>query len=106
MGMTLFTEEINRALLDAGSDGETAICKLFGGPATWVLFGAEPDNPDTLWGVADLGHGCVEFGTVSRRELEALKIPPFGLRLERDLHFRPGKSLEYYLNQTTLTGID
>jgi hypothetical protein len=39
-----------------------------------------------LFGLADLGFGCPELGSFSLAELAGVRLP-FGLRIERDLHF-------------------
>ena len=73
------------------------VVKLFGGGAcTWLLSQMYP-NGDTLYGLCDIGHGTPEMGTVSLSELKALRFPPFGLGVERDLYFKADKDLiEYY----------
>jgi hypothetical protein len=94
---------------NASMTGETAdvALKLFGGSsATWLITEIEPDG-DTLWGLADIGMGCCEYGTVSFNELKATKFPPFGLQVERDRHFKGGTVDEfrkYYDEQGTLNG--
>ena len=55
------------------------------GAATWLATEIDSDG-DTLFGLADLGFGCPELGYFSLGEIEALRLP-FGLRIERDLHF-------------------
>jgi Protein of unknown function (DUF2958) len=85
--MQLLTAPLTEALLKAGGENMKPICKFFNpiGAATWLITGMEDDN-DTLWGYADLGMGCVEFGTISLSELVGLRLP-MGLAIERDLHF-------------------
>ncbi len=56
------------------------------GAGTWLLTEIEPDDPDIAWGLCDLGMDCAEFGTVSLSELAAYR-GPFGIGIERDLHF-------------------
>jgi len=114
--MKLLTKEIERALADPTRTHETAqvpVCKFFNpcGAATWLIFARERDEPDILWGLADLGMACVEYGTISLSELENIKLR-FGLKIERDLHFSPKKhengelwKLADYLKLKTLAGI-
>ena len=45
------------------------------------------DDGDTLWVVADLGQGCVEYGTASLEELERLRTKLLKLPIERDRFF-------------------
>jgi len=75
---------------------EDIVLKLFNpcGAATWLITQIEPDG-DTMWGLADLGMGCVEYGTVSLSEIKSVKCPPFGMSIERDMHFRGGKVSEF-----------
>ncbi|OYW55476.1 MAG: hypothetical protein B7Y80_16860 [Hyphomicrobium sp. 32-62-53] len=46
------------------------VVKLFypAGVATWLLTELEPEDPDIARGLADLGMGCAEFGTVRLSE--------------------------------------
>jgi hypothetical protein len=104
--MKLLTKEIHRQLRAA--DPQTAkvpVCKFFNpcGAQTWLIFAMEEDE-DTLWGVADLGMGYIEWGTISLSELKSLKLP-MGLSIERDLWFTPKGDLEYYLGLKTLSGV-
>ena len=59
--------------------------KLFSpsGCGTWYIW--EFDGEDLLFGICELF--TKEIGYVSLKELENLKIPPFGLRIERDLYW-------------------
>jgi hypothetical protein len=63
------------------------VVKLFNpcGAATWLATELDDDG-DTLFGLADLGFGCPELGYFSLCEIERLRLP-FGLGIERDLHF-------------------
>ena len=77
---------------------------LFGGSScTWLI--SEYDKLENLFfGLCDLGHGCPEIGCVSREEIEKVKFPPFGLRVERDRYFTPEKSLWQYYEERKKTG--
>ena len=92
--MKLITKAIEKKLEKAGYDGDKPICKFFNpcGAATWIIFGRDEENPDILFGVADLGFGLVEAGTISLSELQNTKLM-FGLGIERDLHFYPDEEL-------------
>lgn len=63
------------------------VLKLFNpaGAGTWLATELDIDG-DTLFGLADLGFGCPELGSFSLSEIARLRLP-FGLRIERDLHF-------------------
>ena len=57
------------------------------GAATWLATEIDSDG-DTLFGLADLGFGCPELGCFSIAEIAAVRLP-FGLGIERDVHFDP-----------------
>lgn len=63
------------------------VVKLFSpvGAATWLATEIDSDG-DTLFGLADLGFGCPELGCFSLAEIAAVRLP-FGLGIERDVHF-------------------
>ena len=85
-----------------GTPGEidfVPVVKLFNpcGAGTWLLTEIEPDEPDIAWGLADLGMGCPEFGTVSLAELAAYR-GPLGIGIERDLYFVAKAPISVYLD--------
>ena len=114
--MKLITKAIETALAKPGLTGQNAqvpICKFFNpcGAATWLIFARDPEDPDVLWGLADLGMDCVEYGTINLSELQSIRLS-FGLTIERDLHFHPKRhangepwKLSDYLTLRTLAGI-
>src|SRR6202023_1496906 len=87
-----------------GRDGKTEdfkpVVKLFApwGGATWLLTELDPDNPDIAFGLCDLGMGCPELGSVSLAEIESIRSPG-GLLIERDLYFKPTKTLQAYADE-------
>ncbi|PXA97562.1 hypothetical protein DMC47_13135 [Nostoc sp. 3335mG] len=88
--MSLLTPELRAALRvqyrrDAAD--KRPLAKFFHplSPATWLASELAEDG-DALFGLADLGFGCPELGWFSLSEIEALRLP-YGLRIERDLHF-------------------
>ena len=91
--MVLLTKTLRQALLANGAhrDGlerdPVPVVKFFNpcGAATWLATELDADG-DTLFGLADLGFGCPELGSFSLAELAGVRLP-FGLRIERDLHF-------------------
>ena len=91
--MLLLTQRLRQALLANGEhrDGlerdPVPVVKFFNpcGAATWLATELDADG-DTLFGLADLGFGCPELGSFSLAELASVRLP-FGLRIERDLHF-------------------
>lgn len=105
--MKLLTKEIERKLDRAGSRGNQIVCKFFNpcGAGTWLICGRDEEDKDVLYGAADIGFGCVEFGTISLSELESVRLP-FGLRIERDLHCSvEGDDINQFLNRDSLSGV-
>jgi len=101
----LLTKEIERKLLanaDLPEEERKPWLKLFGGGAcTWLISEIVEVVPEsggdmTLFGLCDLGMGFPELGYVSFNELRELKFPPFGLPIERDLHWSPSLSIGAY----------
>ena len=104
--MKLFTSAIDKQLFaqyNMGNDLESqkVVAKIFNpyGKGTWYLLNSDPNDPDYVWAIVDLLD--IEMGSVSRSELESIKVPPFRLPLERDTSFTPINALELYrgLNQ-------
>lgn len=63
------------------------------GHANWLA--TELDGEGVLFGLADLGFGCVEVRSFALRELEELRLP-FGCNIERDHRFWPIYPLSVY----------
>ena len=61
------------------------------------------DDGDTLFGLCDLGFGCPEMGSASLAEIAAVTLP-FGLTIERDLHFEGRFPLTVYADAARLCG--
>ena len=93
--MKLITKAIEKAFEKQGDTSQKEmseikiVMKLFGGGAfTWYLY--EKLDDDIYMAFVNLGDPMMaEIGTVSMSELEAVKFPPFGLGIERDMHFEP-----------------
>jgi hypothetical protein len=96
------TKEIKKKLLRNGDvtnrgNDHKPVVKLFGGSSfTWLITEMDSVDDDTMFGLCDLGMGYPELGYVSLAELESMKFPPFGLGVERDLHFKADKPLSHY----------
>jgi hypothetical protein len=97
--MRLFTKEIDKKLFQQYSlgddlDNQMVVAKIFNpyGRGVWYLLNSDPQDPDYIWAIVDLFD--VETGSVSRSELQTIKLPPFGLGLERDLYFDPKPAKE------------
>lgn len=106
--MVLIPDDIRARLLANGvAERETdhiPVAKLFDpcGAATWILTEMMADG-DTLFGLADLGFGCPELGTVSLAEIKSMK-GPLGLGIERDLYFAPHFPLSVYAESARIAG--
>ncbi len=72
------------------------------GAATWLATELQDDD-DTLFGLADLGFGCPELGCFSLSELASARLP-FGLGIERDIHFQTGHPLSTWAGWARRTG--
>jgi len=81
---------------------QKVIVKVFNpyGAGTWYLINQDPNDPNYLWCVAEIGHEH-EMGSVSLSELQSIRVKPFNLPLERDLYFdeMPVKELWNKLNE-------
>lgn len=87
---------------DEGIDS-VPVVKFFGGGAcTWLI--SEMDENNIMFGLCDLGFGTPELGDVSYDELKALKFPPFGLPIERDISFKGDKPLSEYASEARIAG--
>lgn len=63
--------------------------------ATWLITEADPEDPDILFGLCDLGLGFPELGSVNLSEIASIRgrlsLPP-----ERDLNFQGKYPLSWY----------
>jgi hypothetical protein len=100
--MVLFTPAIDKKLFEQyeefGGDisQQDVVVKIFNpfGSGTWYIINSDPEDPNYLWGIVDLFE--VEMGSISRDELVSLRIPPLGVKLERDLSFKPINAQELF----------
>ena len=81
------------------------VVKFFnpGGTATWLFSELDPEDGDTLFGLADLGFGAPELGYSSLAEIASIRCD-FGLRIERDLYFKPEHPLSVYADAARAAG--
>lgn len=93
--MKLFTKEINAKLfkqfpMGSNLEKQFVVAKVFNpyGEGRWFLLNSDPEDSDYIWAIVQM-NGEVEMGSVSRRELETLKVGRWKLPLERDLGFSP-----------------
>ena len=80
------------------------VVKLFNpcGAATWLASELAPCG-DAMFGLADLGFGCPELGYFSLSEIASIRLP-FGLGIERDLHFETQHPLSVWADTARRTG--
>lgn len=111
--MSLITDEQRVELLDNGAaaaKGEERdplpVVKLFtpDAHATWLLTEIDPQDGDTAFGLCDLGLGGPELGYVRISELESIH-GPLKLPVERDLHFKPERTLSEYAQLARANGV-
>jgi hypothetical protein len=99
--MRLFTKEIDKKLFEqykygADLDKQMVVAKIFNpySNGVWYLLNSDPEDPDYIWAIVDLFEP--EMGSVSRSEFQTIKVPPFGLGLERDIYFTPKPAKEVW----------
>ena len=95
----------NSAIAEAGEDTSELqpVVKFFNpcGAATWLI--SEMDEEGRMFGLCDLGMGSPEMGYVMLDEIKSVRLP-FGLKIERDMHFVPRKSLSHYADEARAAG--
>ena len=98
--MKLITKAIFDKLVKGG---DKPALKLFSpvGAATWLI--SEIDEDGIMFGLCYLGHGSPELGYVSLDEIKSVRLP-LGLKIERDLHFTPDKTLTEYAKHARIAG--
>lgn len=106
--MKLITAADRAKLLKQGANqsrDNKPVIKLFTpwGRATWLISEIDPQSPDHMFGLCDLGMGCPEMGWVSLSELTSVR-GPFGLTIERDLHWSADKTLVEYADEARNAG--
>ena len=93
--MKLMTKALEAQFAKKGSQEHSGnplvIAKFFNptGPGHWWATEYNPDER-MFFGYVQLFYDhCDEWGYFSLDELESLRVPPFGLPIERDRHFAP-----------------
>lgn len=109
----LITSEQLTQLLANGAHSATGedidprpVVKLFtpDAGATWLITEADPEDPDHLFGLCDLGLGEPELGYVSLVEIQSVR-GKLGLPVERDLYFTAQHPLSWYAKQARRAGM-
>lgn len=103
----LTVEDRVRLLVNALSDEQdrVPVVKLFtpDANATWLISECDPDDPDRLFGLCDLGLGFPELGWVDLNELRTVR-GKLGLSIERDVSFTGVKPLSTYADEANRLG--
>ena len=87
--MKLMTKELEKKIPKIEEGDHTAYVKFFAPWSNWAWYGTEYDPEERLF--FGLVEGFeTEWGYFSLDELESVN-GPFGLKIERDLHFEPRK---------------
>ncbi|MCK1367670.1 DUF2958 domain-containing protein [Bradyrhizobium sp. 62] len=81
------------------------VLKLFlpDGAATWLITECDPDEPNRLFGLCDLGLGFPELGSVSLEDILSVR-GKLGLTVERDVHFKAEKPISAYATEARAKG--
>ncbi|RTL50066.1 MAG: DUF2958 domain-containing protein [Bradyrhizobiaceae bacterium] len=108
LGQSLLTlADQVQLLVNALADDQdhVPVVKLFApdGAATWLLTEVDPDDPDRVFGLCDLGLGFPELGYVSLAEISSVK-GRLGLSVERDAHFVTDKPLSHFVEEARMKG--
>jgi Protein of unknown function (DUF2958) len=106
--MKLITKEIERKLLANGANRDkdhVPVLKLFypAGAQTWLISEMDPDEHDWHFGLADLGFGTPELGTISLSALSEFK-GRLGLGIKRDMWFEGKWPLSVYADKARAAG--
>lgn len=113
--MVLLDEKLRERLLengrirvlfdDRGVPDFFPVVKFFTPDAgcVWLLTDLNPDDPDSAYGLCDLGMGYPQMGKVLISELEAVRGAQ-GLPVERDPHFTPTKTISAYAEEARERG--
>ena len=106
--MELLTARQRKALLTNRRNRDQdypPVVKFFNpcGASMWLCSELDPEDGDTLFGLADDGHGFPELGYFSLMEIAAIRVS-FGLRIERDVHFEPTHPLSVYAEAARTAG--
>jgi len=106
LGLLTLSDHV-QLLVNALSPGRdhAPVFKLFtpDANATWLISECDPDDPDRLFGLCDLGLGFPELGWVSLKEIENVR-GKLGLPVERDGSFVGEKPLSVYATEAHQLG--
>ena len=100
--ITLISQELKETFRHTGPQEECAdpviIAKFFNpcGSQTWYVISYDESSNCCFGYVTGMFED--ELGYFSIDELESLQVPPFGMRIERDLFFTPRKLSEIKVN--------
>ena len=106
--MMLLTKKHRERLLRNGRNRDQdhpPVVKFFNpcGAATWLFNELDPEDGDTLFGLADLGFGTPELGYSSLAEIAAIRLR-WGLGIERARHFQAKHPMSVYTQAARTAG--
>lgn len=106
--MMLLTKAIEKSFVKQGYTGDKSADQIkilahwfnpYGG-GDWYLYERDANEPDIFWCFANLGDPTYsECGTVSMKEIQSLKVAPFGLGIEREYGWDTNTTLEDIRNK-------
>lgn len=106
LGLLTISDHV-QLLVNALSDkrDDPPVVKLFtpDANATWLFTECDPDDPDRLFGLCDLGLGFPKLGWASLKEIESIR-GKLGLPIERDDNFKTDKPLSVYVDEAQTKG--
>tara|TARA_E500000318_G_C3562800_1_gene214256 strand:+ start:643 stop:942 length:300 start_codon:yes stop_codon:yes gene_type:complete len=99
--MKLLTQEIENKIPKLyetdGQEDKIVYAKFFNPIGSWTWYAIEYDSEEKLfYGAVD--GDFFEFGYFSLEELETIELP-FGMKIERDIHFKPKPLSEIQLKK-------
>ena len=108
MKQKTFTSAQKKQLLKNGANpgvDHIPVVKFFcpWGSETWLITELDPYDHNIAFGLCDLGMGCPELGSIYLPEMIAAR-GPFGLTVERDLHFTGEKPISIYAEEARESG--
>lgn len=66
---------------------------------TWLIASVDPNDPDTAYCLYTSNSGTSELKNISIEELTNYQHPVSGKKIERDVNWRPEKSLKEYYSE-------
>jgi hypothetical protein len=96
-------EHVAAQLMGVEEPDHKPVVKFFNpcGASTWLI--SQMDEDGRMYGLCDLGMGFPELGYVMLDEITSIRVQ-FGLKIERDMHFKATKTLSEYADEARIAG--